>query len=156
MDLTDGNDPRETRDVIKAIGKSIEFVCVNVANQAYLVAHPNLRIRRTDADDFIELFYDLCQKISMDGQDIWIRSIVRDGASRFRPGILNEHGEDNHLDLTSGRGTMEFGNMKLEHGRQAFRSLFVGASAKAVSESTDNRGPATLYPAPVNQSSIDA
>ncbi|KAH0182488.1 hypothetical protein KCV03_g10315, partial [Aureobasidium melanogenum] len=139
VDLTDGNDPRETRDVIKAI-----------------VAHPNLRIRRTDADDFIELFYDLCQKISMDGQDIWIRSIVRDGASRFRPGILNEHGEDNHLDLTSGRGTMEFGNMKLEHGRQAFRSLFVGASAKAVSESTDNRGPATLYPAPVNQSSIDA
>jgi hypothetical protein len=156
VDLTDGNDPRETGDVIKAIRKSIEFVCVNVANQAYSVAHPNLRIRRTDADDFIELFYDLCQKINMDGQDIWIRSIVRDGASRFRPGILNEHGEDNHLDLTSGRGTMEFGNMKLEHGRQAFRSLFVGASAKAVGESTDNRGPATLYPAPVDQSSIDA
>jgi hypothetical protein len=43
---------------------------------------PNkLDILREHADDSILQFYNLCQIVTMDFEDIWIRSYVRDGKS---------------------------------------------------------------------------
>ncbi|KAG9746014.1 hypothetical protein KCU73_g7732, partial [Aureobasidium melanogenum] len=55
-------------------------------------------------------------RIDMDGEHLWIRSIVRDGDGPFEPSIKNQNGDDNRMDLKSREGSVESRDMLKEHG----------------------------------------